>query len=155
MLDSETLLSAAMVSKKWLNLCRADSHLRKRILQQIIFERVEQYLIPLRISIQRRDPNNYCPLSTVNGHHRMTVAPVSSKFSMSSSFVKINAMFRTALHNYERIMFTKYICDILTIVLLSLFKSLYSFVEWSHQVGSEMVNICHQLCCFQCKDHCP
>ncbi|XP_023724483.1 uncharacterized protein LOC111873767 [Cryptotermes secundus] len=78
MLDSRTLLSAAVVSKKWRNLCHADSRLQKKIMQQIMFQGVAQYLNPHKISIQRRDPNNYCPSSTMNGHHRMTVAPVSN-----------------------------------------------------------------------------
>jgi hypothetical protein len=118
MLDSRTLLSTAMVSKKWLNLCRADSTLRKRILQQIILERKER-LNPIVFSIQRKHPNNYCPLSTVNGNHRITVAPVSSKFSMLSLFVKINAMFSTELHNYVIVMLLYMLSQGLTLVLLS------------------------------------
>jgi hypothetical protein len=112
MLDSRTLLSAAMVSKKWLNLCHADSALQKRILQQILLERKE-CLNPFVFSIQRKHPNNYRPLSTMNGNHRMTVEPVSRKFSLLSSFVKINVILSTALHNYVTVMFRKYIHDII------------------------------------------
>jgi hypothetical protein len=112
MLDSRTLLSAAMVSKKWLNLCHSDSALQKRILQQIFHERKES-LNPFVFRIERKYLNNYRPLSTMNGNHRVTVSPVSSKFSTLSSFVKINAMFSTALHSYLIVMFRKYIHDII------------------------------------------
>ena len=88
MLDSRTLLSAAKVSKKWLNLCHSDSRLQERILQQIMLAGVEQYQNPRRMSIQRRDPNKYCSVSNKNGHHRMAVAPASSKFSLPAPFAK-------------------------------------------------------------------
>jgi hypothetical protein len=108
MLDPRTLLSAAMVSKKWLDLCRSDSTLRKRILKQIRLEKKE-YLHPFVVRIQRKHTNNYSPLSTMNGSHRMTITPVSSKSSTLFSLIKIDAMFSTTLHNCMIIMFRKYI----------------------------------------------
>ena len=81
MLDSRTLLSAAKVSKTWLNLCHSDSRLQERILQQIMLAGVEQY--------QNPRPNKYCSVSNMNGHNRMTVvAPVSGKFSLPAPFAK-------------------------------------------------------------------
>jgi hypothetical protein len=79
MLDSRTLLTAAMVNKKWLNLCRADLTLRTRIRQQIRQERKE-ILNPFVVSIVRRNQNNSQPLASLNGVHRITVSAVSSKF---------------------------------------------------------------------------
>jgi hypothetical protein len=49
----------------------------------------------------------------MNGNHRMTVEPVSSKFHMLSSFVKINVMLSIELHNYVIVMLRKYIHDII------------------------------------------
>ncbi|XP_069683207.1 uncharacterized protein [Periplaneta americana] len=76
-LDPRTLLSAAMVNKTWLNYCRADSTLRKRIKQQIAMERRER-LRPFIVTVDRQDRNNLRPFSSVNVHRRVTYTPVSN-----------------------------------------------------------------------------
>lgn len=81
MLDSRSLLSAAMVSKKWLKLCRADKTLQTRIRQQIWQERKE-CLYPFAITIERTSQKNSRGLATLNGCHRVTVSAVSSKFKV-------------------------------------------------------------------------
>lgn len=79
MLDSRSLLSAAMVSKKWLKLCHADKTLQTRIRQQIWQERKE-CLDPFVITIERTSQKNSRGLATLNGCHRVTISAVSSKF---------------------------------------------------------------------------
>lgn len=82
LLDPRTLLSAALVSKKWLNLCRADSTLRKRIFQQIRHERRE-LLKPIPFKIER--DNQSLPFSNLNGINRTPVPTGPSKsYSMHS-----------------------------------------------------------------------
>jgi hypothetical protein len=81
MLDSRSLLSAAMVSKKWLKLCQADKTLRTRIRQQILQERKE-CLEPLVFIIERTFQKNSQGLATLNGSHRVTVSAVPSKFKV-------------------------------------------------------------------------
>jgi hypothetical protein len=78
LLDPRTLLSAALVSKKWLNLCRTDSTLRKRIFQQIRHERRE-LLKPIPFVIEREQHNRCLPFSNLNGNNRTPVSPGSSK----------------------------------------------------------------------------
>ncbi|XP_023722864.1 uncharacterized protein LOC111872865 [Cryptotermes secundus] len=75
MLDSKTLLSAAMVSKKWLSLCHADLTLRTRIRQQIHQERKEIWNPRV---IVRTYQNNSQPLAAFSGVHRITVSAVSN-----------------------------------------------------------------------------
>jgi len=81
MLDSRSLLSAAIVSKKWLKLCHADKILQTRIRQQIWQERKE-CLNPFVITIERTSQKNSRVLVTLNGCHRITVSAVSSKFKV-------------------------------------------------------------------------
>lgn len=81
MLDSRSLLSAAMVSKKWLKVCHADKTLQTRIRQQIWQERKE-CLDPFVIAIERTSQKNSRVLATLNGCHRVTVSAVSSKFKV-------------------------------------------------------------------------
>ena len=81
MLDTRSLLSAAMVSKKWLKLCHADKILQSRIRQQIWQERKE-YLNPFVITIERTSQKNSQGLATLNGCHRVTVSAASSKFKV-------------------------------------------------------------------------
>lgn len=81
MLDSRSLLSAAMVSKKWLKLCHADKTLQTRIRQQIWQERKE-CLDPFVITVERTSQKNSWALATLNGCHRVTVSAASSKFKV-------------------------------------------------------------------------
>ena len=81
MLDSRSLLSAAMVNKKWLKLCHADKTLQTRIRQQIRQERKE-CLDPFVITIERTSQKNSRELATLNGCHRVTVSAASSKLKV-------------------------------------------------------------------------
>jgi len=99
MLDSRTLLSAAVVCKKWLNLCHEDSTLQKRILKQILKERRE-CLDPVMFIVERKCPHNYQALSTMNGYHRVTVSSAPSKYSPICSFLKIKMFHNTGPYNY-------------------------------------------------------
>jgi hypothetical protein len=81
MLDSRSLLSAAMVSKKWLKLCQADKTLQTRIRRQIWQERKE-FLEPIVFTIERTSHKNSQELATLNGCHRVTVSAVPSKFKV-------------------------------------------------------------------------
>ncbi|XP_069683206.1 uncharacterized protein [Periplaneta americana] len=76
-LDPRSLLSAAMVNKRLLSFCRADSTLCQRIKQQIVIERRES-LNPFRVTVDRQDRNNLQPFTSVNVHRRVTFTPVSN-----------------------------------------------------------------------------
>ncbi|KAJ4427895.1 hypothetical protein ANN_23903 [Periplaneta americana] len=73
-LDPRSLLSAAMVNKRWLSLCRADSVLRERIRQQIVTERQERLKFTVTVERDIQQPR---PFSAVNGNRRITFNPVS------------------------------------------------------------------------------